>query len=264
MVGVGQPPAHHQRAGVLRDARIEGLDRALEGAAGIGANRKLDRGANLHFADIALGHREVDPDRVERLQPNERIAGLHILPLLHAAKTEPAGEGRRDILLRDEGFHALHRGSGGISLRGGGIDHGLGHDRLLDEARLPLEVGVGLEQDCAVPGEIGFLDRGVERDELGALGDVVAALEEIIHDNAADLGRHVDALDGDQRADRPHPVDPGRGRRLRGGDGRRRWRHLGHELGDHLRLEHEIEIADAAEEQGDKDGGNDKALDHGA
>ncbi len=133
----------------------------------------------------------------------------------------------------------------------------------LHETGLPLEIELGLEQRGLGAGEIGFLDRGVELDELGALLHVLAAIEEILHDDAAELRRHVHALDGDQRADRMHPVDPGLGLGRLGRDRGRRRRHLADEVVDHRRLEDEVEIGDAPEKQGDEDGGNEKALDHG-
>ena len=127
---------------------------------------------------------------------------------------------------------------------------------------MPLEIGIRLEQNCAVPGEVGFLDRGIERDELGARRHIVAALEVILLDDARDLRRHVDALDGHQRADRLHPVDPLLGAGALGGDRGCGRRHLSHELFDHRRLEHEVEIADTPEKQGDENAGNEKAFDH--
>ena len=47
-----------------------------------------------------------------------------------------------------------------------------------------------------------------------------------------------------------------------GGHRRRRRHHLRHEVGDHLRLEDEVEIANPAQEQADDDCGNEKALNH--
>ena len=123
-------------------------------------------------------------------------------------------------------------------------------------------VEIGLFQRRLVVGKVRLLDRGVELNELGALLHVVAAVEEIGRHLAAELRGHLNAFDGEQRADRMHPVGPALGHRFLGRH-RCGWRHhLADELGDHLRLEHEVEIADPAEEHGDDDAGNDEALDH--
>ena len=70
------------------------------------------------------------------------------------------------------------------------------------------KIGIGLDQHRSIAHKVRLFNRGVELDELRALLHVVAAVEEILLDDASDLRRHVDALDGDQRADRLHPVDP--------------------------------------------------------
>src|SRR6185312_823266 len=67
VVGILEAPTHHERARVLRNARVEGFDLALEHLAGIGADAELDRRAHSQLAKIAFRNREVDPDRVERL-----------------------------------------------------------------------------------------------------------------------------------------------------------------------------------------------------
>ena len=149
-----------------------------------------------------------------------------------------------------------------IALGNRRIEHRLRDRAGLHQLGLAVEIK-SPEQRRLVVGKVRLLDQGVELNELGALLHVVAALEEIGRDLAAQLRGHVDALDGEQRADRMHPVGPALGLRLLGRDGCRRRRHLTDELGNHFRLEHEVEIADPAEEHGDDDGGNDEAFDHG-
>ena len=98
---------------------------------------------------------------------------------------------------------------------------------------------------------------------LSALLNVVAAFEEILHDHAALLRRHVHALDRDHRADGMHPVDPLLDLGLLGRDGGRRRDHLADELGNHRRLEEEIEPSHGPEEQGDDGSDDEKTLNHG-
>ena len=102
----------------------------------------------------------------------------------------------------------LHRGGGGIALGDGLIEHRLRDGAGLDQLHLALVVEIGLVERRLVVGEIGFLDGRVELDQLLALLDVLAAVEEIVGDHAAELRRDVDAFDGDQRADGAQPVDP--------------------------------------------------------
>ena len=191
--------------------------------------------------------------------------GVDILPLLHMAQSEPAGERRGDGLLRDGRLHLLHRGGGGIALGDGLIEHRLRDRALFDELR------PGARNRALAWASVALLSaRSASSTEVSSLTslapfcDVVAAVEEIVGDHAAQLRRHVHAFDGDQRADGMHPVGPAFGPGLLGRHRRRRRHHLPHELADHLRLEHEIEIADPAQEQGDDDGGDEKALNHGA
>ena len=178
------------------------------------------------------------------------------------AKAEPAGERRDDGLLRDDRLDMLHRRRGGIALGDGLIQHRLRDGAGLHQLHLALVIEIGLVERRLVVGEIGLLDRGVELDELLALLDVLTAVEVIVGDHAAELRRDVDAFDGDQRADGAQPVDPVFRLGDLGGHRRRRRHHLRHEVGDHLRLEHEVEIANPAQKQADDDCGDDKALNH--
>ena len=73
---------------------------------------------------------------------------------------------------------------------------------------MALEIEIGLLQRRLVVGKVRLLHRRIELDQLLALLDVVAAVEEIFGDDAADLRRDVHPLDGDQRADGPLAVDP--------------------------------------------------------
>ena len=261
--GFRHPAPHHQCARIRGQPCVERLDFALEYLAGEGVDGDLDRRALLELAHVALGHREVHPDRIERLEPDQRLPRGHILSLLDPAETEPAGKRGDDIFLGDDGLHLRHRRGRGIALGNRRVEHRLRDRAGLHQLGLALEIEIGLQQRRLVVGEVRFLDRGVELNELSALLHVVAALEEICDHLAAQLRGHVHALDGKQRADRMHPVGPALGLRRFRRHGRRRRHHLADELGNHLRLEHEVEIADPAEEYGDDDGGNDEALDHG-
>ena len=138
------------------------------------------------------------------------------------------------------------------------LRHGAG----LHQPRLPIEIEIGLLQRRLMVGEIGLLHRGVELDEPLALLDVLAAVEEILGDEAAQLRGDVNAFDGDDGADRAHAVGPALGPGGLGRHRRRRRHHLRHELADHIRLEDEVEPTHPAKEQADDDGGYDEALNH--
>ena len=47
---------------------------------------------------VLLRHAEVDVDRIERLQANQRISGREVLPEIHLPDAEQAGERRADRL----------------------------------------------------------------------------------------------------------------------------------------------------------------------
>ena len=85
---------------------------------------------------------------------------------------------------------------------------------------------LGLPQRRLGAGEVGELDRDVELHQLGALRRPPAALDQDLGDDAGDLARDVDALRGDQRADRGQLLDPFVGARRLGRHRRRRRRHL--------------------------------------
>src|SRR5205814_9267539 len=111
-------------------------------------------------------------------------------------------------------------------------------------------------------GEIGNPAGYVELDELGALIDLLAAVDQHLRDDARDLARHVDALRCDQRADGGKPLDPLLGARRLGRYRRGRRLHLRQERADHLRLEDELEVAEAAEKRSKHHSGNDETSAH--
>ena len=246
------------------DARIERLDLALEDFTGKGRDSEFDRSLRFEPAQFVFRDREIDPDRIERLQPDQRLPDGHVLASFDTTQAKPAGERRGDILMRDMREVLLHGGGSGVTLGDRCVERRLRDRPLAHQLRLPVVFEIRHFQNRLIDFQLGLLHRGIELDELRALLDVLAAVEEIVDDHAAHFRRHVDALDGEHRADRMHLIGPSRGLGLLGRDRRRRRHHLRHELADEFRLHHELEIADAPEEQGDNDGGNDKTFDHGA
>ena len=63
-----------------------------------------------------------------------------------------------------------------------------------DMLGLPLEGDFRLRQGGFAAGEVGQLHGDVELHQLGALGDVLAALEKDFRDDAGNLARHVHPL----------------------------------------------------------------------
>jgi hypothetical protein len=92
---------------------------------------------------LLLRHREVDVDRVERLQRDYRVAALKILAEVHLPQAQDARERRPDPLaldgradLADSGFRLLRRGLDLIELR-------LRGHALLMQVLHPFEVEAG-------------------------------------------------------------------------------------------------------------------------
>ena len=75
------------RDSMLTRASMDG-DLALEDLARIGVDADLDGLADLRLADVLLGHREIDVDRIELLQRHDGRAGRNILADIDLAQAE--------------------------------------------------------------------------------------------------------------------------------------------------------------------------------
>src|SRR6185369_12408627 len=76
---------------------------------------------------------EIDKDRIDRLQRDDRGAGREVLAEVDLADAEPAGEWRHDRLLIDLRADQLDLRRRLFALGGGGVEIGLGHVAALRE-----------------------------------------------------------------------------------------------------------------------------------
>ncbi len=173
--------ANTARAVTLRefgaDARVDRLDLALETAAGDGVDGHADDLTDGERAQSLLGHGKVGVDRVKLLQRHQARAHRDILPEIDIAQAEPAGEGRLDRLLGDDGARSLDGRRRRIAGRERRVDGRLGGIALRDERLLARERRIGVLQLRKAIGEVGLLDRIVDIDEQRARFDVFARLE---------------------------------------------------------------------------------------
>ena len=169
------------------------------------------------------------------------------MPKIDVAQAEPAGEGRLDRLLGDDGARALNGRGGGVARGERRVDGRLGGVALDDERLLARERRLGVLQLREAVGEVGLLDRIVDVDEERAGFDVVARFEMYGRHDAGRLRRDDDALIGAQCADRRQFGRPFLDPHRLGGHGRRlRRERCGDEALDHYRLDDELEIGEPA------------------
>ena len=142
----------------------------LKTLPGIGVDGQLDRLADAQLADVLLGHREVDPDRIERLQRDQRHARRDVLALLDLADAEAAGERReRCAFWAMTAWMRLTAASRRVALGPRRIEVGLrgrrasasGRPGARRRPRPPAAMACGA-------GEVGLLHGDVELHELGA------------------------------------------------------------------------------------------------
>ena len=116
-------------------------------------------------------------DGVERLERDDRVAGVEVLPKVHLPEAEDPGEGRADLLAVDAGPDLPHPRLGLLVLGARPVELGLGEDPLAHEPADAVEV-----EPREVPlrlrrGQLGPLLARVEADEHLSLADRAAGLE---------------------------------------------------------------------------------------
>ena len=222
--------------------------------SGIGVDVDLDGLADASFADVLLGHREVDADRIELLQRHERRARRDVLPDLDVADAEAAGERRDDRLLGDERAGALDRRRRLIAGRERGVDAAPGvvlppPTSWLWRSRRPRRCAASPDWPSGRPVRSNRRSR-----PAGApCCTSCVGFETDRHDDAADLRR-----DSTPWVARNVPMAGARGshsssRASRHRDARHGLRRGGDEAADHLRLVDEVEPRQPAGEPGEHD-----------
>ena len=259
---VGQDGAYQKGSRILRYSRVERLDLALEGLARESIDGQLNRLSDLQLANLLLGYREIGTDWIESLQRDERHARRYVLALLHLADADSPTERSGYGLLRDDGLYSLHGGLRRLLLGARRVEIGFRRYLLGHQVGLACVGDFGFAMGGDGAGEVGDFDRRVELYELRAVVDLGPAVDQHVCDNAGHLARDVHALGCDQGADGGNALDPFFGLGSLGRH-RRRWRlHLRQEGADHLRLEDELEVAEAAQKTRNYNAGNDNTSDH--
>ena len=205
----------------------------------------------LHLIHPLLRQREVEKDRIHRLQIDDRAARGDELPQIRFADAEGAVEGRADDFLRNQRTLRFNlrecRGGIGDAL----LDIGQRHEFLLTQ----LTPAVALRHRKFRGGfqrmQCGFFIGCVQAHQHGPRANPLTRLEQDFADHAAGLGGDIGPVDRNERAYRFGAVPPAFRLRQRNAD-RRRWlRHVVEEFvhpGVHHRLdgEHAAEDHDRA------------------
>ncbi len=169
------------------EARIDGVDLAFEGVVREGVDLDADGLADPDGRQELLRHAEIRLDRIDGLQIDERLSGGDVLADADMAQTDDAGERRHDARLLELHAGKLDRGGVDGEIRRGLVGR-LGR-RVFAAEELggalvgllgKLELGLGI-------GELGAIDRIVEREERRALLDRLAFLEVDLLETAGNL-----------------------------------------------------------------------------
>ncbi len=233
LIGIRNHGPDQEAAAGDIETRIDGVDLALEALVGEGVDLDANGLPHPDGGQEFLRHPEIGLHRIDRLEIDQRLAGGDVFADAHMAQADDAGERRHDMRLLE-----LHAGE----LDGGGADGEIGRrlvgrlgGRVFAAEQLAgslvgllgeLELGLGV-------GELGAIDRIVEREERRALLDRLTLLEMDLLEAAGNLRADGDRLVGKQRADRGHllaqrrgdhssPPRPARRRSYRPGPRRRR------------------------------------------
>ncbi len=225
LAGIGHRGLHGDVAGLVADLRLDSGHAPFERPARIRIRRHAHGLAERHAAQRLLRHREVRVQHVEIRERRDRVARVQVLPEVHAAQADHAGERRANQLLRNDRLGLADIGARGVEfiaacvecrLRLGAVRH-----ELLGACELPARI-VGLRLQ---PGELRLLGRIVKLHEC-LPGTHARARDELDADDAPrDFRRDGHLTDRFERADRVER----RRRRLRVHDDgfdrqRRRWR----------------------------------------
>ncbi len=114
-IGEFRPDRDHP--GRIRHARVGGRDLALEVDIGPGVETRRHRQARRDPPVVGFGHGEIGEDRIDALQPDNRLAGRHIFARRDVLEAGPAVPRRIDGLLRDDSPDAVDIGRKAVALR---------------------------------------------------------------------------------------------------------------------------------------------------
>ena len=145
---------------------------------------------------------EVDVHGVDRLEDRHRGPGVQILPDVHGANAEPAGERRTDDLAVDLGLERTEIGRRRFQLRFVVVELGLGNGVVAHERPGPSSGDGGQVQPRAGRGELRPLDARVEFEEDLAFFHARTGLEMDARHDAGRVVAHRDAFDRGDASDR--------------------------------------------------------------
>ena len=159
--------------------------------------------------DLLLRHREVDVDRVERLERHHGLAGLEVLAEVDLPDPQDPREGRANRLPVDGGADLADLGLRLLVLGDDTVVVGLGDDALLVESVGPVEVEPR-EVELGLGGlQLRLLLPRVQLHENRARLDGLARLDRDPIDDARQIGAHGDALHGHGGPDGAQGLGPG-------------------------------------------------------
>ncbi len=194
--------------------------------------------ADGKLLQILLGYGEVDLHPLQILQGRDDRARGDVLAEIDAHDADRAGEGRIDLLLVDLRLHLFKLGARGIESRpcivegGGGVEAAVGK-------------GGGACESLGVAGDVGtrgdqvrLLQFVIELNQRRGFLHLVVGLEVDRLDDTGGAHRYIDALTGENGADRLDAGLPAFRCHRRRGNGDGRVTAIGEKLADHLVPEH--------------------------
>ena len=202
--------------------RVHRRDSTVDRQAGKSVARDPHRKADAQPGQFLLGEGEVDVDRVEGLERDDRITLAEDLAEVHLPDAQASAEGRADRLLGDGGAEGAYLGHRLLVIGDGGVVVRLGNDLLRQHLDVAREDGLRQFHLGLGAGELGFLHARVLADQQVAPLHLPPRLECDLHDLCRQLGGNGDPLDRGQRADRRKGGLPGFGTGHGGGNRVRR------------------------------------------
>ena len=211
MIAVGEVGAHGHRTGDRIDARIDGADLTLEGAARPRHAGGADLVTDAQRSQFHFRHLEIDVHVLDVIERGDDRGRGHQRAGADLADAEHASERRAHAAVTDVGLHLHHARLGGITDRLLRIQRGAGHQPLGGQlARAPVQL-VGFVEGGLRLHQRGLLGLPAQGHDRRTGGHMLATFKVHLLDDFADLGRHADGLARLGRAQRLQRVIPLRG-----------------------------------------------------
>src|SRR4029453_18377681 len=217
-VGVLHQRTDHNGASVRVHQRVDREDPPFVSLARQRVEGDLERLANLDLAQVYLGNPEVDFEWIDRLEIDDVCPLFHVIADRHHPQPDDPGERGLEFHFCELGFCELQRRLGDPQVVFRFVLRLTGNEVALGKIGRAIEFRLRELQVRARLLRVGLVDRWIEPDKRGALGDALPLAEEDRADASRNFRPQGDGFVGAKATHRGDRLRQGHARDLDGLD----------------------------------------------